>query len=358
MTQFIESFSTHQLLPPYHSEESEVQGFLFKIGVEAIQTFCDTFLNLGDQSQRPFLYKPIADAPFGMLTITRYPKLCSLDRRTPESLGVKGAAEWDHLEQTEFFAAVPVHRYSVTAANLLVDPVVQWVQPFIIVDNATSAFSGREILGLDTLYGDISNPREPKIAGGDTFKISLPSWKRFAPNSAQEMLSFATIDRGPPLTDAEYQAAVGQGLADVITELENAIPDLAGIAEGKFPETLELVILKQFRSAANATQAIYQALITCENRYSNVTDMRIFDAKSVKIEFLDGDMVDEILSAFLNLPRKHLDVPMIEDPDGSKRPLVTSWSRQVPVVMAFSFTATIDLMTMKSQFNFRRPAAA
>jgi hypothetical protein len=39
MTRFIESISTHQLLPPYHSEGAKVNGFLFEIATTAIQTY-------------------------------------------------------------------------------------------------------------------------------------------------------------------------------------------------------------------------------------------------------------------------------------------------------------------------------
>ncbi len=286
MTQFIESVSTHQLLPPYHSENSKVYCFLFDIGISAIQTYCDTFLNLGEPSERPFHYRPVPEAPFGLLSVTDYPALCSLDQKTAQTFGVK-TQEWDHLTQTEFYVAVPVHRFRVTADNVLVDPVIQWVQPIIITNNATSAFSGREILGLETLYGEIKSPPAAK-PGGFAFNVSLPSWVVFAPNSPQTMMPFVTINGGPRLDAASTQSAVDAG---VIAQLKAAIPDLAGMLEGRFPETLELVILKQFRSAADATQAIYQALITCENRYSNVTGMTVYDPDAVTIDFQNGAMV-------------------------------------------------------------------
>jgi hypothetical protein len=351
MTRFIESVSTHQLLPPYHSEESVVHGFLFDIDPKAIQTYCDTYLNLGDPQQRGFHYRPITEAPFGLLSHTTYPRLCSLDWKTAQSLGVK-ASEWDHLTQTEFFVAVPVHRFQVTRANLLVDPVIQWVQPFIVTNNATSAFSSREILGLETLYGQIvlQLPRQPR---GFTFSVSLPSWKEFAPNSAQAMLPFAYVDRGAPLDAAAGQEALEGKLAKVIATLEAAIPDLASLAEGKFPETLELLILKQFRSAADATQAIYQALVTCENRYSDVANMTLYDPAAVTIDFQNGDMVDEITGTFLGMKSKYRPPPMMVTADGTPLPQGKPKVRTVKARLAFSFTSTIDLMNIKSQFNFR-----
>ncbi len=347
MTQFIESVATHQLLPPYQSENSVVHCFLFEIGLKAIQSYCDTFLNLGDQSHPPFFYRPITEAPFGLLTVTEYPRLCSLDTKTAQSLGVQ-TKEWDHVRQTEFFVAVPVHRYRVTGANLLVDPVIQWVQPIIVVDNATSAFSGREILGLDTLYGEIKTAPATQ-PGGFSFKVSLPSWMIFLPNSPQTMQPFVTINGGPPL-DADS----GQNGVDTaaMAQLETAIPDLAGLLEGRFPETLELVILKQFRSAADATQAIYQALITCENRYSNVTDITLFDPDAVTIDFQNGAMVQEILDTFLDLPTT-TGMVVRKPGDRTHRP----YYRRATVKMAARFTATIDLMDIKSQFNFRVPAS-
>ncbi|HEY1880313.1 MAG TPA: hypothetical protein VGG68_10300 [Caulobacteraceae bacterium] len=348
MTQFIESVSTHQLLPPYRSENSKVHCFLFDISVGAIQKYCDTFLNLGEPSNRGFHYRPIAEAPFGLLSVTEYPALCSLDQKTAQSFGVK-TQEWDHLRQTEFYVAVPVHRYRVTGGNVLVDPVIQWVQPIIITDNATSAFSGREILGLETLYGEIKSPPATK-PGGLSFNVSLPSWVVFAPNSPQTMMPFVAINSGPPLAAALAQNAVN---SSAIAQLEAAIPDLAGMLEGRFPETLELVILKQFRSAADATQAIYQALIICENRYSNVTDMTVYDPHSVTIDFQNGAMVREIIHTFLDVPTS-TGLVVFKPVPGRKvgRSQAPHYTRPL-VKMAVSFTATIDSMDIKTQFTFR-----
>lgn len=348
MTQFIESVSTHQLLPPYHSDNSKVYCFLFDITIGAIQTYCDTYLNLGDAQRRGFHYRPVPEAPFGLLSVTEYPALCSLDQKTARTFGVK-TKEWDHLTQTEFYVAVPVHRYRVTKDNVLVDPIIQWVQPIIITNNATSAFSGREILGLETLYGEIKSPPAAK-PGAFVFNVSLPSWVVFAPNSPQTMMPFVTINGGPALDAASAQEAVD---TSVIAQLEAAIPDLAGMLEGRFPETLELVILKQFRSAADATQAIYQALIICENRYSNVSGVTVYNPDAVTIDFQNGAMVGEIIHTFLSVPTRTGRVVFKPVP-GRKvgRSFAPHYTRPV-VKMAVSFTATIDLMDIKTQFTFR-----
>jgi len=305
MTQFIESISTHQLLPPYQSINSQVNGFLFDIGADAIAAYCDRFLNLGDPLERGFIYKPLYAAPFGLLTLTQYPSMCSLDRLVPKSFGVS-AGEWDHLQQNEFFCAVPVYRYRLTPANIMFDPVIRWIQPFIVVDNATSAFSGREILGLDMLYGhiDVGDGAKP---GGMSVNVSVPAWETFRPDCPQKMAPFIEVQMGPPLENdgsPDSQAAMESlslNTGGVIAQLQAAIPALGSIAHGVFPEAMDLVILKQFRAAGDPYTAIYQALVGARCRYSEVSELKLYDASTVSVQFMGGDMVDEIIRTFLNL---------------------------------------------------------
>ncbi|HEV7157674.1 MAG TPA: hypothetical protein VGN38_04895 [Caulobacteraceae bacterium] len=349
MTQFIESFATHQLLPPYHSDNSKVYGFFFEIKVDAIQAYCDVFLNIGDQSSRPFLYRPITDAPFGILTFTDYPALCSTDKEIPRSLGVT-TSHWDHLRQKELSVAVPVNRYRLTSANVLVEPTVQWVQPVVVLDNATSAFSGREILGLEALYGHVDVVDPPLKPGGVSIRVSLPSWETFAPDACEQMLPFASIDCEaalPGATDEDHrQQSDTLGLTPIIGQLRQALPHLRDFGDGLLPETMQMVLLKQFRDAGDPNLAIHQSLVGVRRRYSDIVGMRLYDPGAISVQFTDGAMVDEILNAFLDL---HFLTQSVRDG------IVT---RTLKTAMAFSFTATVDADRIETLFTFRDPPDA
>lgn len=351
MTRFIESFATHQLLPPYHSQDSKVHCFFFDIAIDAIQTYCDTFLNIGGQQSRPFFYRPISAAPFGILTFTDYPRLCSRDRATPLSFGVQ-TGQWDHLHQKELFVAVPVYRYALTSENILVEPEVHWVQPVVILDNATSAFSGREILGIEALYGHVDQITPPVKPEGVSIRVDLPSWRRFAPDSLEEMRPFASIDSDAALpgeSDEDHRLqSQTLGIERFVDELRATLPALRSYGEGFLPESMQMVMLKQFRDAGDPNLAIHQSLVGARCRYSDIRDVRMYDPGAIKVKFTEGAMVDEFISTFLGLHYRHSSVA--DDAAPSSRALKTR--------VAFSFTATVDLDQIETLFTFRDPSPA
>lgn len=343
--QFIDSFATQQLLPPNEALGVIVTAFVFRLAPPVIQAYCDRFFNLGDPARRKFHYTAFPAAPFGILALTQHPDISSLDPQSPTSLGWSGR-QWDHLAENELFAGVPITRYRLVDGSVLVDPVIQWMQPFTVLDNATSAFSAREVLGTETLYGEIEVGIDPSAFSA---KISIPSWKVFAPNSEQTMSPFVDIQTGPALTSGQGEAAAkalaDDGTAELLKELEAAIPNLEGFAGGVFPAAMETVILKQFRDAGNPTKAVYQSLVGAQSHYSNVRNVKTYDPAACVISFTGGAMVDEIISTFLDLHQLKPNEPSMIAGAAGKGTLL-------PVTMGFSFTADLEFGDVATLHDF------
>jgi hypothetical protein len=332
---FIESFATQQLLPPFSSEGVTVHAFLFRLSVKVIQDYCDRFLNLGDPRTRPYHYMSLKEAPIGVLAISHYPVVSSRAPQDPIH-GIEGDWNYD-VRQDELYAAAPVLRYSIQG-DQLVDPQLEWVQPFIVCNNATSAFSGREILGLETLYGEFKfdETADKSIC----VSTSLPSWRVFRPDSPQEILPFLSARTGPPMTEDEAKALAEQFAADPasvadLMALEAAIPDLERVAAGLFPATMRMVILKQFREAGDPSKAIYQALVSADCRYTRIREVKEYAPDGCCLQFTPGAMVDEIIGTLLDIPTAELDNSI--KPGSSAQ----TGGQELVVRMAFSFTADI-----------------
>jgi hypothetical protein len=343
---FIESFATQQLLPPNEALGVIVNAFVFRLAPPVIQAYCDRFFNLGDPARRKFHYTAFPAAPFGMLALTQHPDISSLDPHSPTSLGWSGR-QWDHLAQNELYAAVPITRYRLVDGSVLVDPIIQWMQPFTVVNNATSAFSGREVLGTETLYGDVDVGTDSSAFSA---KISIPSWTVFAPNSEQTMSPFVDIQTGPVLGDTQGDAADkaladDAGTAALLQELEAAIPNLEGFVGGLFPAAMETVILKQFRDAGNPTKAVYQSLVAAQSHYANVRNVKTYDPSACVISFTGGAMVDEIISTFLDLHQLRPNDPSMIAGAGGK-------ATRLPATMAFSFTADLEFGDITTLHDF------
>lgn len=350
---FVETFATQQLLPPLTSSDVTVHVFLFRLSPEVVQAYCDRFLNLGEAWDRPVHYMALADAPLGVLAITDYP--CTVTKRPPgQARRGDGSDGWDKVSQHELYAAAPVYRYRVAAGGALVDPVLQWVQPFLINNNASAAFSSREVLGLETLWGEFEFPLREQP--GFAVDINLPSWRVFRWDSKQETLPFLSVRTGPALNDQEVQAAFEKlqkdpiALADVMA-LQKALPDLSLTVGSVIPTAMTMVILKQFREAGDPSKAIYQALVNGECRFSGMgtpeRPIRFFDPKSCVLQFTPGAMVDEMIATLLHMAPEELQARVDKLAAGEKVEPVN-----LEVRMAASFRADIEFDAIETIHRF------
>ena len=102
---------------------------------------------------------------------------------------------WDRVQNTEIYLAIPVHRRTITADNILLDPVLVWVQPFLFCDNASVVFSAREIWGADMEFANIH--MEPGLADGQLhIDAGIVGLKHFNPKSKADLLAILHIRTG------------------------------------------------------------------------------------------------------------------------------------------------------------------
>ena len=357
MPKFIESYATHQFLPPYWSPDVSVQVFIFELDKEAIQKYCDERFNIGNAAHRGMTYKAMDGAQFGAITVIRSPRISSLDTGVPLDLGV-ATKEWDHVEVTEVCVAIPVCRYRHGPGNILVDRQIEWYEPLVVTDSPTWAISNREVVGLQTLWGRIAlNEWDAitPITAGYSLAVSMPTWQVFSPRSPQEILPFLDIKTGPPVTGENISTLPdAAGLADADTlafleELKQALPDFAPIATGTGSGAMQFVFLKQFRDARIASLAVYQALVGARLDLTEVKDLKFFDPVQAKVTFHTGAMVNQILGGFMNLDLTGLGP---NPPSGTTILPFPMADVTVSMKLAFSFKANSHFHDIKTLYRF------
>jgi hypothetical protein len=347
MAEFVQSVANQQMPPPYHFPGVTAHGFMFEVPMAAVQRYCDTYFNLGPAAERGFAYRSIPLFPYATLMAIRYPVMISESRA---HLAYNGTpfAERGYTRQNEIFVAIPLLRYGTTVQNIVLDAAIEWALPFIAVDNSTSAFSGREMLGLEKLKGEINFGADPVDPRRFFAEVTLPGWRSLDPDCRQEMLPFLSIKTGPPLgseRDPDRRRSpwgfVGTDLGRKAVEgLAAAFTGLDTMSLGLLPTPMQVVALKQFRDAHAVGTAVYQALVGARSRYANVTNLQFYNEKGVEIVFHDGGSFGEVIRAFLSPPAN------------TSEQAATFQPVAVPVSAAFSFNADIDFDNMRTLHTF------
>lgn len=322
MTQFVESFATQQLLPPWEAESAQTWGFAVKMSERRIADYLDAYFNGAYPDTAPYYYAPVPDAHYGLLSAVVFEKVASLNKLTASRLGDEGAA-WDNLRHTEVYLIFPALRYARTPDNLLAGaPTLVWIEPFIFSDNDSVVFSSREIWGSDMYLGAIA-----RETGGPPHHLHLDlgmmGTKRFNPRSKSELLSVLHIQTG-----GESSA----GPADLLKaqpELRTIVSILAGSAafadampEGVEPSPYvggsELNNLKQFRDCFDMGAAIYRAIVASETTHSDVSQITLFDASKVEVDFMWSDSIGDLLRALLDAEGSNAPGPPLAHAEAAK----------------------------------------
>jgi hypothetical protein len=325
--------------PPYHFPDVIVHAFVIDVAMGPVQQYADRMFNLGPQKTRGFAYRTVPTWPYGLLLFIQYPKMiCTqlTDMGSAPGYGRRGI-----ITQTEAFLAIPLIRYGTTWKAPL-ETTVDWMLPFITVENPMSAACGREVLGLEKLLADIEIG-EWKYPESFEAKIKIPGWKTHSEHEVQdEGLTFAEVKTHPPMPTPwpggnPLGSPLGLLQSRAGTTLVDSLADLslwAGrLSLGTLPLDMRTVSLKQFRDAANPAQAIYQALVTCRSRYTDVRDFRVFNENGVSVVFNNFASFNPILQLFMN--GIDLTIPQI----------------QVPCRAAYSLRATIDYDDLRTIYT-------
>jgi hypothetical protein len=304
MTEFIESFATQQLLPPWEARGARTWGFAIRMSVEKIQAYLDAYFNGFYPDRAPYHYTPVPGPQFGLLGTGHFPRIASLNKRTASRLGDTGTA-WDHLHHTEVYLAFPVLRYDLTADNLLLpDPTLVWVEPFIFSDNDSVVFSSREIWGSDMYLASIT-----REVGGGPHRLHLDlgmfGIKTFNPRSMTELLAVLHISTGDvsaaPIADFVAANPDLKGFLEILAGSGAFVGERpTGVGPSPFKGGRELNNLKQFRDCYDMAAATYRAIVASETTHTEVSDIVLFDPSAVEIDFMWSDSIGDLLKALLD----------------------------------------------------------
>jgi hypothetical protein len=309
MIPYVQSVASQDVPPPYQFPGVTVNAFVWEVEMGPIQAYCDKYFNLGDPKSRGFTYRPASFWPYATLLFIDYPVMISSSRPSQGPGPEPPYCDRGIISQREVFVAIPVARYGLKPGALLMDSALEWALPFIVVGNPMSAVCGREMLGMGKLLADIQMA-ECEFPGSFLGRVDLPGWGALEAGFRQEVMTFLEVTTAPALPTFRgspedtspwtlLQSREGGWMMDSVATVADFV-DKASI--GMAPASMRTVALKQFRDAANPGQALYQALVSCRSKYSNISGFRFYNENDVSIRFNDRGSFGEILRVFLGLP--------------------------------------------------------
>ncbi len=249
---FIEMGAPQTFAAPYDMQQCRCYGFMLKADIDALNRFCDSYLNAiapPDAAERyvaamdrvMFAYSDMGRAVIGGTAGYRQFTVPEID-----------VAFWVPV------VAVRKNGGSETVSRFL------WLMTYVNVDNIWAVASGREIYGFPKGLANVQSAAGPGVLASLT--LDTLAVERFGADAQAGIRRFLEIRKtggGPnPVTRAWKSAAEffaemasffstarpGSGLASQLTEL---------VRQRRYP----LVFLKQFRDVADPTKACYQAVV-------------------------------------------------------------------------------------------------
>jgi hypothetical protein len=241
------------------------------------------------------------------------------------------------------FIALPVVRIGTAPGTLAANTALEWALPFIVVGNPMSAVCGREMLGLEKLRAKITFG-ESVFPESFSCRMELPGWTPLDPDSHQRMLPCVDVDTGPVTPTFRgssrpsslwtlFRSRLASSLIDGLGTAANLVDEATA---GVMPTTMQTVSLKQFRDALEPERALYQALIGCRTKYTNIQNFRFYKEDDVRITFHEQ-------KSFQSIGR------LIEPP---RSVVGSSPIRTVQPKAAFRFNADIDFDNMRTLHTF------
>jgi len=333
MYDYRDTYASTSLYVDHNNEKGFIYGVFVATFVEEIDAYCDKCLNIRSLNPNKYFYRAIRTFPYAMLATSWY-DLSSEHAELRQQYGENEEIDTsDTVKIGQAYIGIPVHRFEVTSDNILINPIVEWVYPFLVVNNTTTLFSYRENLGLDSMCGDIkmlnnipesfiniikndsvhnSNTLENPSSNDQYFELSLPMWKEFLPQTplkSESLVEMAfwggeRIEIDPSKIDSysddEIRAIFkwSPDIPNMIEQAKNNLPEIYKLLCGK-PASFPMVGLKQFRDPGNTSRATFQAIVVADSVLSPVDRYWIYPAGSVGVSFSVGAMIDDLLSTFM-----------------------------------------------------------
>ncbi len=268
MPTFIQRTDDPQIPPPYNLSGIDVCSFELKADMGALTNLCDTQLNIGSLAQRGFQYRPVV--PYVALEVLTYAKMMS---------AVAPFSGYGFITQQEIYFRLLVCRYDLIGPFLVPAQLCNFF-PFIVVDNAWSAFSGRDVLGFPKVIGSITQVLADDTSYAAT--LTLPVFQTFSTSTQQEPKHVLSIQTGRKASVAKSGPFPWPWV--IFDELNSQLsPALLQWSEMIDPLGFSTVHLKQFRDSATATQACFQGLVTAEFSITTATPHNLFESAEVTL---------------------------------------------------------------------------
>jgi hypothetical protein len=307
-----------------------------------------------------------------------------------------------YTSQREVFVAFPLLRRGRDLRRLATQTMIEWAIPLIIVQNPDSAICGREMLGLEKLCGgievgednlDVEHPSQGGTVGSAKVSIAIPDlklpqsstsaatgsasatavfpssrklpagatpgnfwasvqlrgWESTNAAQVQKFLPFLDVTCGPVLPSIWAPSAnVTSALSLLRSRTASKALEAAGVMRdflddslaGLLPNMMQLVALKQFRDAEHPGKAVYQALVGCRTKFSNIVNFRVYNEHDVSLNFHNRGSFCEIVELLFDAPKN----PSMDQGDDQVYSL--------PAVAACRFNARIDLDQMRTLHTF------
>jgi len=345
MIPYVQSAASQEVPPPYNFPGVTVHTFVCETVIAQVQAYCDKFFNLGDPDQRGFTYQAVAAWPYGLLMCIDYPVMIRSGRGR-ENIGDEVPySDRGIVSQQEVFISVPVMRVATAPSTRLTDTAIEWAIPFITVGNPMSAVCGREMIGLQKLRGDIAFS-DGHFPDSFSCNVRLPGWPPQAGQSRQMLMDFLHVDTGPltptfrgsPRESSLYTLFRSRTASNGIAGLATAFDMVDTFSAGAIPTTMQTVALKQLRDAARPDQAIYQALVACRTKYTNVAGVRFYKEDDVRVTFKNVGGSFKGVNSVLQT--------------SSLQPADKRLANEIQPVAAYRFNADIDFDDMRTLHEF------
>jgi hypothetical protein len=284
MIPFIQRDGEIEEPPPYSFPGVTIRSYRLLAEWSALYALCNQQLNIDTLENRGFVYFPLPFIPLNFvdMEILTYPKLYDDNPESP----FRG-----FITQQECYFRFIVVKY-VPFGLLLIPEEFSVFFPYIAVTESWSMVTGREVIGLPKLLVRIDIPGYPQ----DTV-VSTETFDSYSPTAELEWKPVVTVQPAAP-------GAVDMTLPELPWPWGNLdLGALDATHQGLFDQafsttgfgTFSTVQLKQFRDAADAKKACYQALLRAEFGVSNIEWMGFTAPSKIKIPAYDSLKIAENL---------------------------------------------------------------
>jgi hypothetical protein len=357
MTDFVPSFSTQQLLPPWYSKGSKNWAFIVETKRECIQNYLDTWLNSPGPDYSPYYWQalPAPEHGHGVLLVCDHADFSSMQE--VDGILTPGFESLAHRELIWFF---PAYRYQRSPDNLLIGrPEITWIQPFAFDNSSFVMFSSREIWGCEKdiariqVYADKEHPETLHI---DT---SIQGCKQFTPKSLSHQIgvmrikltsSGSVFDWDRIAQDSDMGELLGCFLGGIAGPTTNPVT-----GEGTH-NIIKINTLKQFRDAFDMRFAAYRAIIESQVTQTEVSDFKFYRGEDVKLDFMWSDSCAEAWKRLFGLEQP---AQLLVPPGDAPAPAHgIDWDMPIvagKVALAVSFTSNSTFEVLDTLFTYGLP---